>query len=269
MTIFKNDAIAETTPGRRAVSGGGDERAASPRHEGHYQQLQRLYAWYAPRYDRIFAGYSETTLARALAGLDDVAPGRLLDVACGTGLFAAKVRERWPMTPVVGVDLSPEMLEQAAERLPPTAGTEDVPPTSWLTGSAEHLPLGDGAIDTLVCTNAFHLVQEPLAALAEFRRVLRPDGRLVLVDWCRDYRSMRLLLAALRIVRRQQRRIWGRDELAAAVADAGFRIGRSERFRFGPVWGLASIVAFAATAETRRITPLAARLRSKSKGVSS
>jgi len=266
MKTLENDAIPRTKPTRRASSGDAVVHPGRPPREAHYQQLQRLYAWYAPRYDRLFAGYSETTLARALAGFDDVPPGRLLDVACGTGLFAAKVRERWPMTPVVGVDLSPEMLERAAERLPRAEVSEREPSTAWLVGSAESLPLADGAVDTLVCTNAFHLVQEPIVALAEFRRVLRAGGRLVLVDWCRDYWSMQLLLAVLSIVRRQRRRTWGRDELAAAVAAAGFRIGRAERFRFAPIWGLTSIVAFAESAASATTPKDRPRAESRRRG---
>ncbi|MFO0873863.1 MAG: methyltransferase domain-containing protein [Phycisphaerales bacterium] len=211
---------------------------------GDYGALRRLYADYAPRYDRQFARYTATTLRRAIAALGDQPPGRLVDVACGTGVLAEQVRERWPGTPIVGVDLSPEMLAQAARRMPRTgtASTDGAVPTDWRAGPAEKLPVGDGEADTLTCTNAFHLVQAPDDALAEFRRVLRPGGRLVLVDWSRDFLSMRGLLLALRVVRRQRRRPWTLESLRAAVELAGFSIEATDRFKSGPVWGLMTIV---------------------------
>lgn len=211
-----------------------------------YGALRRLYASYAPRYDRQFARYTAATLRRAIAAMDEAPPRRLVDVACGTGVLGQKVRERWPAASIIGIDLSQEMLEQAARRMPstkiaPSAAADDGVVTDWRVGAAERLPVDDGFADTLTCTNAFHLVQEPDAALAEFRRVLAPGGRLVLVDWCRDFISMRGLLAALPVVRRQRRRAWSMDELGAAVDRAGFGVDLRERFKVGPVWGLMTV----------------------------
>ncbi|HMN95140.1 MAG TPA: methyltransferase domain-containing protein [Phycisphaerales bacterium] len=207
-----------------------------------YRGLRKLYARYARGYDRRFARYSAATLGEAVSALGAEAPGRLVDVACGTGMLVEAVRRRWPETPAIGVDLSAEMLEQAERRVPAGDGASG-PPTQWRIGPAEALPLEEGAADTLTCTNAFHLVQRPVDALAEFRRVLVPGGRLVIVDWCADFRSMRALLAALEVVRRQRRSAWTLDDLGAAVAGAGFEIARSHRFKVGPIWGLMTIVA--------------------------
>lgn len=228
---------------------------------GDYGALRRLYANYAPRYDRQFARYTAATLGRAIAAID-APPRSLVDVACGTGVLAEHVRKRWPATSIIGVDLSREMLDQAARRMPPTgertarggrderaayndgaavAATTTTAITDWRIGPAEKLPVDNAFADTLTCTNAFHLVQDPDAALAEFRRVLAPGGRLVLVDWSRDFISMRGLLATLTLVRRQKRRAWSLDELAGAVERAGFAVELRERFKVGPVWGLMTI----------------------------
>jgi ubiquinone/menaquinone biosynthesis C-methylase UbiE len=90
----------------------------------------------------------------------------VLDVGCGTGIFATRVRSELDADVVCGCDLSEGMLEQAA------AKTRDV---GWIRSDATRLPLGDGSIDAIVCTEAFHFFDQP-AALAEFRRVLRAGG---------------------------------------------------------------------------------------------
>lgn len=207
-----------------------------------YAALRRLYARYAPNYDRRFARYSDATLRHAVQAIGETTPGRLVDVACGTGLLIEQVRRRWPETPAIGIDLSPEMLEQAGRRLPTSDGDAS-PATAWRVGPAEALPIDDACADTLTCTNAFHLVQRPTDALAEFRRVLSPQGRLIIVDWCADFRSMRLLLAALPIFRQQRRHPWTLPGLRTAIASAGFSIELAERFKVGSVWGLMTVVA--------------------------
>jgi len=212
-----------------------------------YGRLHRLYARYAPTYDRRFHRYSEGTLAHAMQAIGELPPGRVLDVACGTGLLLERLRRRWPDAPILGVDLNPEMLAVAERRLPravdPPHGGTDAPFTDWRIGPAEALPVEGGWADTLTCTNAFHLVQQPAAALREFHRALAPQGRLVLVDWCRDFRSMRWLLLALRHGRRQQRIAWTLHDLRGAVEEAGMAVESAQRFKIGPVWGLMSITA--------------------------
>jgi len=213
-----------------------------------YARLRNIYADYAPGYDRRFARYSRRTLDEAERAIARRPPTRLLDVACGTGLLGERLRKRWPSMDIVGVDLSPEMLARAAERLPPSSASRTVHAaeaarTEWLEGSAESLPVDDHDFDAVVCTNAFHLVQESDAALAEFRRVLRPGGRLIIVDWCRDFLTMRLLLMWLRVTLPQWRRVRSLDELRRELTSVGCDVVDGRRFRAGPVWGLMTVIA--------------------------
>lgn len=210
---------------------------------GDYGRLHRLYARYAANYDRRFHRYSQGTLDHAMQVLGHAAPGRVLDVACGTGLLPERIRRRWPQAAIIGVDLSPDMLAVAERRLPRCEGTETAPFTDWRVGPAEALPVDDAWADTLTCTNAFHLVQRPHDALREFHRALAPGGRLVLLDWCRDFRSMRSMLVMLRVVRRQHRIAWTLSGLRAAVEQAGFAVEAAGRFKLGAMWGLMSIAA--------------------------
>lgn len=110
----------------------------------------------------------EPFAAEFLAGR---APGVALDAACGTGRFADFLARRGYR--VIGVDSSPDMLAHARRR---------VPDGEFHVGDLAGLPLADDSVDVIVCALALvHLPRlEPV--LAEFARVLRPGGDLIISD---------------------------------------------------------------------------------------
>lgn len=94
---------------------------------------------------------------------------QLLDVGCGTGWLAAGLRRAVPGLSIVGCDLSAGMLGRAR-----AAG-------AWplVQAAAGRLPLADGSVDLVVTRGVLHHLPDPAAALAEWRRVLRPGGAVV------------------------------------------------------------------------------------------
>jgi ubiquinone/menaquinone biosynthesis C-methylase UbiE len=203
-----------------------------------YRNLLRRYERYAPNYDHRFARYSERTLSKALELVPNIG-GNLLDVACGTGLFEMKLREHRPCLRVTGIDLSPQMLDKARERL---NGEEDGR-FRFAIGTAERLSEPDESSDVVVCNNALHLVQDAPAALREFHRVLKPGGRVVIVDWCIDFPQVALMDVFLRVSDRQVRNIRGVRALSRLLTDAHFEVIHSERFMARPLWGLMVLAA--------------------------
>lgn len=95
----------------------------------------------------------------------------ILDLGCGTGLFAARLAHEFDDSHVVGCDYSRGMLAQARQR------ADDV---TWVAGNALDLPFPAGRFDTVVSTEAFHWFPDPKAALAQIFRILAPGGRLLL-----------------------------------------------------------------------------------------
>lgn len=101
--------------------------------------------------------------------LDALQPGRALDAACGTGRHAAHLVALGHQ--VLGVDLTPEMLERAAV---------NVPGAEFRQGDLLALPVAAEQFDVVVCGLALSHVADLRAAVAELARVLRPGGHLAI-----------------------------------------------------------------------------------------
>ena len=110
-------------------------------------------------------------LARTAAALVLRPGAALLDAGCGSGQFALAFAALGCR--VVGVDLSPEMIERA--RAHAVRNGLDV---EWRVGDLSLLPDPEATFDAIHARVSLQFVPDPLAALKEFRRVLRPDGRL-------------------------------------------------------------------------------------------
>lgn len=108
-------------------------------------------------------------------------PLKVLDIGCGTGVFAERLRSAMPKASVWGVDLVGDMLRKGEPRWRRHQGSV-IP----VQGDSERLPFASGAFDFITCANSFHHYPHQDRAVAEMRRVLRPGGRLLLIDGYRD-----------------------------------------------------------------------------------
>jgi len=142
----------------------------------------------ARRYDTqvevLFNGSANAIRRQALVPLHEVFAGRdqrrlrLLDIGCGTGRFLDFVKQSWPRLPVVGIDMSDAYIAEARRHLRRWG---------WLNlavAKAEAIPLPDASQDALTSVFLFHELPPKVRrrALGEFARVLKPGGRLVLLD---------------------------------------------------------------------------------------
>lgn len=116
----------------------------------------------------LFGAHSETTPLLTLLDESWVVG----DLGCGTGQVARAVAPF--VSRVIAVDSSAAMLSAAR--------THDVPNVEYREGELEHLPIGDAELDVALLSLVLHYVMDPARVLAEAARVLRPGGRLLLVD---------------------------------------------------------------------------------------
>jgi len=102
------------------------------------------------------------------------------DIGCGPGYFTLPVAERVGAAGrVYALDIQPEMLAEL-ERRARARGLENVRP---LRCGERELPLPSASVDAACLANVFHELEAPVAFLSEVRRILRPGGRLILIDW--------------------------------------------------------------------------------------
>jgi SAM-dependent methyltransferase len=151
-------------------------------------QLDRdALAWQAGVWDRISDTYRREIDARFATVVDgviaraDLRPGqRVLDLGIGTGAVAERAAPLVrPGGEVLGVDISPAMLDQARARLA-ASGLGDV---VLREGRAEALPAPDGHFDAVLASLSLMYAIDRSAAAREIARVLRPGGRLVAAAW--------------------------------------------------------------------------------------
>jgi ubiquinone/menaquinone biosynthesis C-methylase UbiE len=115
--------------------------------------------------------------ARLVTDLAGVGPGdRVVDVGCGPGIFLREAARRGAAA--VGVDPSSQMRRLARRRIPPGLR----PSVTVLEGTAEHLPVDDGAATVAWAVASYHHWADPPAGLAELHRVLAPGGRMLIAE---------------------------------------------------------------------------------------
>jgi len=188
-------------------------------------------AW-ARVYDRLWRRYMNQTLP-VLQTSAAVAPGdRVLDLACGTGDLLARMARDTPGAALAGIDLTGEMVRRARQKL------AAVPEAQIEEADAHDLPFGDEAFDIVVCASTLHYFTHPDQVLGEARRVLRPGGRLVVLDWCRDFWTCRVMDAMLQLVDPAHGACYTLGELRALLRKSGFGVRFDFRYRFDLVWGM-------------------------------
>ncbi|MBI4208439.1 MAG: methyltransferase domain-containing protein [Deltaproteobacteria bacterium] len=101
---------------------------------------------------------------------------RILDVASGTGILALRLAEKAPRGEIVGMDISPEMVEIANQK------AEGFPNVEFVVGNVEAMPFPDETFDVVTCSYSFHHFPDPDVALEEIHRVLKKGGKLYIID---------------------------------------------------------------------------------------
>jgi ArsR family transcriptional regulator len=123
---------------------------------------------------QLVPGRSWAAWARAQGHL--LAPLDVVDIGCGEGFLALEAA-RWARS-VVGIDRSDEVLERARA----LAARRRVTNVVWKKGDLARLPLRPGSMDVALLSQALHHAADPEEALAEAVRVLKPGGRLLVLD---------------------------------------------------------------------------------------
>ena len=204
------------TDPREPRTGRADETARG-RLRGH-----RVFAW---AYDRFSGSAERGPLGVSRRGLVRQAHGVTLDLGSGTGHNLPHFTDE--VTALHLVEPDPHMLRRLRQRVTADAVTHAVVHQA----GAEQLPFPDASVDTVVSTLTLCSVQDPEAAAAELRRVLKPTGQLLVLEHVRSHDA--------RLAGRQDKlnRLWGRlaggchlnRDTGAILKAAGFRAQHTRR----------------------------------------
>jgi ubiquinone/menaquinone biosynthesis C-methylase UbiE len=141
-------------------------------------KVKRSWAKQAPRYDKQIGFFERRLFGRGhRPWACSQAAGDTLEVAVGTALNLPYYPET---VRLMGLDLSPEMLAVARERAAQVGRDIDL-----REGDAHALPFDEASFDTVVCTYSLCNIPDPQLAVNEMKRVLKPGGKLILVDHIR------------------------------------------------------------------------------------
>lgn len=194
----------------------------------------------ATLYDRFVARLASSTRAHALWALGPSSGERILELGCGGGNALVEIAESvGPDGRAVGLDASPRMVDLARDRLEVRSGSSVAAVT---LGDARALPFGDATFDAIYVAETLELFSESEteAVLEECRRVLRPEGRLVVASMDRAGREDATFVRAYEWVYRNVpgyasvgcRPIY----VADVVATHGFAVEYTERIVPAGLW---------------------------------
>jgi demethylmenaquinone methyltransferase / 2-methoxy-6-polyprenyl-1,4-benzoquinol methylase len=208
--------------------------------------VQRMFDRIAPVYDamnRVMTAGLDQRWRRATVR-EAVLPGeRVLDACCGTGDLAVAAR-RAGAREVIGVDFSERMLERARRK---------APEVEWIQADVLALPFDDAGFDAVVVGFGVRNVEDLAAGLKELRRVLRPGGRLGILEITKPRGPLSIFYklwfdrivpllgrvlpggAAYTYLPASVRRFPGPEELADLLRTCGFENVRFRRFAGGIV----------------------------------
>ena len=99
----------------------------------------------------------------------------LLDCGCGTGPMISLLYEVDSKKHYTGLDITPRMIE--------VAKAKNLSGVDWVVGDCEDLPFEENSFDVIICSNSFHHYPNPQKFFYSVKRVLRPNGRLILQDY--------------------------------------------------------------------------------------
>jgi demethylmenaquinone methyltransferase/2-methoxy-6-polyprenyl-1,4-benzoquinol methylase len=219
-------------------------------------RVQRMFAAIAGAYDlnnRVHSFGLDQLWRRAAVRAAGVGAGETVaDVACGTGDLS-ELLARTPVARVIGLDFTPQMLDVARTRRA-TRPAAIAGKIEYLRADAHALPLRDASIDALTIAFGIRNVQDPRAVIREFARVLRPGGRLVILEfdrpriapirWGHEFYTHRLMpwtatllsgdrSGAYRYLPKSVEQFLSREEMLDAMRDAGLADASARSLTFG------------------------------------
>ena len=160
--------------------------------------------------------YLRRAQAALIAILDLERDVSFLDIGCGTGWAigqAAKIIDG--EGEFYGVDLSPKMIEKAKENF------SDKNNFHFIEANSESIPLADNFFDIIICTNSFHHYLHPDRAMKEIHRLLKPGGKIYILDPTADTLFIKLIDKIIKMLESAHVKMYSTKEFKELMTNAG------------------------------------------------
>lgn len=148
--------------------------ATQDSHNTHGVWTEQLATWYVEQWGE----HPMHDCVAHLAGIDRKQKVTVLDIGCGSGSVVRKIAEFIEHGEVIGIDPTAKMIEYAKAQ----DSTKVTVSMHFEQAGAEHIPCPDNHADIIVAVNSLHHWQDVTKGLSEVRRVLKPTGKLLLID---------------------------------------------------------------------------------------
>jgi ubiquinone/menaquinone biosynthesis C-methylase UbiE len=186
--------------------------------EEHIKLNQSKWDARSETYDEGRYDYFRDLQKRAVSLLPLKKDQKFLDIGCGTGWavrYAAGMAKDGGE--FYGIDVSSKMIEKAIEN---TRGHNNI---FFYRASAEKLPFENDLFDSIICTNSFHHYPHPSKALDEVCRVLKPGGRIYIVDPTSDGLIVKLLDGYMKIREREHVKFYSSRDYRELFTRSGIK----------------------------------------------
>ena len=153
-------------------------------------------------------------------------PTNFLDLGCGTGwavCYVTKITNG--RGNFVGIDISKGMIEQSK------SNANGLPNVYFYEASSDSLPLESNYFDTIICTNSFHHYSRPEVALSEVNRVLKPSGRIYILDVTADDFFIQWVNNKVRAKEKEHVKFYTTSEYGVMFNNVGLKHIASQRIK--------------------------------------
>lgn len=139
----------------------------------------------------------------------------ILDVGCGTGEFTMKLKGYKKDADIHGLDIAPHMINIAKSKF----GNE----INFRVGDVEKMPYEDNYFDYLTCSHSFHHYPHKKKAVHEMFRILKPKGKIMIIDGCKDSLLGRIIFDVIVAAHEKDVHHLHSSQFARILEEGGFR----------------------------------------------
>ena len=147
-----------------------------------------------------------------------------LDIGCGTGWAIGQAARLIDFKgSFYGIDLSQKMIQKAKENF------TEYPDLHFIKANSESIPLPDNFFDIVICTNSFHHYLHPEKAMREIYRLLKPGGKIYILDPAADTWIIKVVDKIIKLFEPGHVKIYSSEEFKNLMSEAGLKYIGNEK----------------------------------------